>query len=95
MSNINIKHIPGTNKGKIMLYALSTCIWCRKTKSLLNELGVEYSYIDVDLLEGEEKERIKKEIMKWNPSISFPTIVINDERCIVGFKEKEIKDLLN
>lgn len=90
----HIKQVSGKNKGRIMLYALSTCIWCRKTKNLLNELGVEYSYIDVDLLEGKDKERIKKEIEKWNPSISFPTIVINDEKCIIGFKEKEIKELL-
>ncbi|MCX7994560.1 MAG: glutaredoxin family protein [candidate division WOR-3 bacterium] len=90
----NIKKVSGKNKGKIMLYALSTCIWCRKTKNLLNELGVEYSYIDVDLLEGEEKERIKKEVEKWNPACSFPTLVINDEKCIVGFKEKEISELL-
>ncbi|MGB9721787.1 MAG: glutaredoxin family protein [bacterium] len=88
------KHNPGKKKGGILLYALSTCIWCRKTKNLLNELGVEYSYIDVDLLEGEEKERIKKEIEKWNPSLSFPTLVIDDSKCIIGFKEKEIKDLL-
>jgi len=91
---MEIKHIAGKNKGKIMLYALSTCIWCRKTKNLLNQLGVEYSYIDVDLLDTDEKEKIKKEIQKWNPAISFPTIVINDEKCIIGFKENEIKELL-
>jgi len=91
---MEIKHISGKNKGKIMLYALSTCIWCRKTKNLLNQLGVEYSYIDVDLLDTDEKEKIKKEIEKWNPACSFPTIVINDEKCIVGFKENEIKELL-
>ncbi len=91
---MEIKHIAGKNKGKIILYALSTCIWCRKTKNLLNQLGVEYSYIDVDLLDSDEKEKIKKEIEKWNPACSFPTIVINDEKCIIGFKEKEIKELL-
>uniref|UniRef100_A0A7V0Z3R9 Glutaredoxin family protein n=1 Tax=candidate division WOR-3 bacterium TaxID=2052148 RepID=A0A7V0Z3R9_UNCW3 len=91
---MEIKHITGKNRGKIMLYALSTCIWCRKTKNLLNQLGVEYSYIDVDLLDSDEKEKIKKEIEKWNPACSFPTIVINDEKCIVGFKENEIKELL-
>jgi len=25
-------HVDGKNKGKIMLYALSTCVWCKKTK---------------------------------------------------------------
>ncbi len=88
------KHIPGINKGKIMLYALSTCIWCKKTKDLLEKLGVEFDYIYVDLLGGDDKEKIKKEVEKWNPACSFPTIVFNNEKCIVGFKENEIKSML-
>ncbi|MGQ9664457.1 MAG: glutaredoxin family protein [bacterium] len=91
---MEIKHTPGKDKGKIMLYALSTCIWCKKTKELLEKLGVEFDYIYVDLLEGEEKENIRKEVEKWNPACSFPTIVFNNEKCIVGFKEKEIKEIL-
>ncbi|MEE8597029.1 MAG: glutaredoxin family protein [bacterium] len=91
---MDIKHIEGKNKGKIMLYALSTCVWCKKTKKLLNNLGVDYYYIDVDLLEEEEKEKAKKEIMRFNPSCSFPTTVINNEKCIVGYKEQEIKEAL-
>jgi len=88
------KHVKGENKGKIMLYALSTCIWCKKTKNFLDDLGVEYNFIYVDYLEGDEKEKTKKEIMKWNPRCSFPTIVINDRLCIVGFKEDKIKEAL-
>ena len=88
------KHVKGENKGKIILYALSTCIWCKKTKNFLDDLGVEYNFIYVDYLEGDEKEKTKKEIMKWNPRCSFPTIVINDRLCIVGFKEDKIKEAL-
>jgi len=88
------KHVKGKNKGKIILYALSTCIWCKKTKNFLDDLGVEYNFIYVDYLEGDEKEKTKKEIMKWNPRCSFPTIVINDKVCIVGFKEDKIKEAL-
>ena len=91
---MKISHIAGKNKGKIILYTLSTCIWCKKTKQLLNSLGVAYEYIDVDLLMGEEKEKIVKEQEKWNPLCSYPTLVINDSRCIVGFKEDEIREVL-
>ncbi len=87
-------HVEGKDKGKIILYAISTCPWCKKTKKLLDSLGVEYSYIDVDLLEKAEKERIEAEVKKWNPSINYPTIVINDKKCIVGFKDEEIKGAL-
>lgn len=91
---MKIEKVKGKNKGKIMLYALSTCVWCKKTKKFLDELGVEYSYVYVDNLEEDEKNKAIKEIEKWNPRCSFPTIVFNDEKCVVGYKEDEIKEAL-
>jgi glutaredoxin-like protein NrdH len=91
---MDTKHIEGKNKGDIMLYALSTCVWCKKTKRLLNDLGVDYHYVDVDLLGADDKEKTKQEIMRWNPRCSFPTLVINNNTCIVGYKEREIKEAL-
>ena len=91
---MQVEIVKGENKGKILLYALSTCGWCKKTKELLDDIGVEYSYIYVDLLEGEEKDNTMDEIRKWNPRSSFPTIVINDEKCITGFNEDEIREAL-
>ena len=88
---LQVERVEGENKGKIMLYALSTCGWCRKTKELLNELGVEYEYIYVDLLEDEDTAM--DEVKKWNPRLSFPTLLI-DDKCIVGFKEDEIREVL-
>ena len=92
---VKIEHVKGENKGKIMLYALSTCVWCRKTKQFLDDIGVEYSYIYVDLLEDNDEDKIMDEIIKCNPRRAFPTIVINDEKCIIGHKENEIKEALN
>ena len=89
-----IEHVSGKNAGKVMLYALSTCIWCRKTRQLLTDLGVEYDYLYVDLLQGEERANAMMVVEKWNPDNSFPTMVINDSKCITGFKEKEIKEAL-
>jgi len=91
---IKIEHVKGKNKGKILLYALSTCVWCKMTKDFLDKLGVEYSFIYVDLLEGKDQDIATEDVKKWNPMCSFPTMVINDKKCIVGFKEKEIKEAL-
>jgi len=91
---VKIEHVKGINKGKILLYALSTCGWCKKTKDLLKNLGVEYSYIFVDLLNESDKENVMNDVRKWNPSCSFPTIIINNKECIVGFKEDKIKEAL-
>lgn len=91
---MDMTHVEGKNKGKVLLYALSTCVWCKKTKKLLNQLGVDYYYIDVDLLEKEEKDKVIDEVRKFNPVATFPTIVIDDEKCIRGYKESEIKEVL-
>lgn len=91
---MNVTHVDGKDAGKIMLYTLSTCIWCKRTKALLKELGIAYDYIDVDLLSGDEEEALMKEIMKFNPDCTFPTMVINDSKCIVGYKEDEIREVL-
>lgn len=91
---MNVVHVKGKNKGDIVLYAISTCGWCKKTKSLLNKLGVEYRYINVDLLDKKEKEKIEKDVKKWNPKCNYPTMVINNKKCIVGFKEDEIQEVL-
>jgi glutaredoxin-like protein NrdH len=91
---MDIKHVAGKKKGKVMLYALSTCGWCKKTKALLNELGIEYDYCDVDLLKGDEQDEVFKIIHKYNPEHNFPTMIINNRRCIVGFKEDDIRKAL-
>ena len=87
-------HVEGKDAGKIIVYALSTCGWCRKTKDFLRELGVKYDYVDTDLLVGNEKEEIVRQISNWNPRCSFPTLVINDQHCIVGFDKERIKETL-
>ena len=87
-------HIDGKDKGNVMIFALSTCGWCRRTKLLMQKLGVSYDFVDVDLAPDNEKEEIDKAISKWNPGGGFPTIVIDDKKCIIGYREDEIKELL-
>jgi glutaredoxin len=86
-------HVEGRKAANITIYTLSTCGWCKKTKALLQELGLAYDYIDVDLLNGMDSDEAQEQIKKWNPTCSFPTIVINGEECIVGFQEERIRSL--
>jgi glutaredoxin len=88
------KHVDGKKGKNIMLYALSTCVWCGKTKKLLGEMGLSYDYIDVDLLDGKEQDQVLEEIKKYNPRGGFPTIVIEGKDCIVGFDRSKIEEKL-
>lgn len=91
---MDIKHVDGKAKGKIFLYALSTCGWCRKTKLFLNDEGLAYDYVDVDLETGADRSKVLDEVRKWNPNVSFPTMVINDRECVVGYQTDRVKELL-
>lgn len=81
---------------KPFLYTLSTCIHCRNTKDFLKECGIEYDFIDVDQLHGDERQKIVDQLKKLNPALSFPTIVIDEgDTVIVGFKKDDLKKALN
>lgn len=78
---------------KVKVYSLSTCSHCKSTKKLLSDCTIQYDFVDVDLLEGEERKAILEDVRQYNPKCSFPTIIIG-ETIIVGFKEDKIKEAL-
>ena len=78
---------------QITIFSLSTCSHCKSTKKFLSDCTVKYDFVDVDLLEGDERKAILEDVKKFNPKCSFPTIIIG-EKVIVGFKEKEIREAL-
>lgn len=84
-------HVDGKDCGKVTFYGLSTCAWCRKTRRLLDELGVAYDYVYVDLLDRAGQEKAMAEVRRWNPNESFPTLVFNDASCVLGYDEAKIR----
>lgn len=78
---------------EVKVFSLSTCSHCKSTKELLAECTVKYDFVDVDLLEGDERKAILEDVKKFNPKCSFPTVIIG-EKVIVGFKENEIREAL-
>jgi glutaredoxin-like protein NrdH len=96
MDNINFTKVDGENRGEIHLFALSTCVWCKKTKALLDEKGLEYSYVFVDKLDEKEKKTVREVLKQWNPDVSYPTLIFNQKNCVVGFDiDKVDKELSN
>lgn len=91
---MELEHVDGKDKGNVLLFALSTCGWCRKTRMLLEDLAVGYNYIYVDLTSGDDRTEAVNNLKKFNDAVSFPTIVINNEDVIVGFEEEDIKSKL-
>jgi len=78
---------------KVKMYTLSTCSHCKAAKKFMQDHHIDFEFTDVDLLQGEERQNILEEVVKYNPGRSFPTILI-DDNVIVGFQESAIRDAL-
>lgn len=80
---------------KVMFYGLSTCGWCKKTKNLLDTHGVDYELTYVDLLTGAERQRVMNEVSRWNPRLTFPTVVVDSKVTVIGYNEERLREALN
>jgi glutaredoxin-like protein NrdH len=90
-----IKKVEGTKKDhKVFLYTLSTCGWCKKTKEMLAEAGVEYDYLDVDQIKADERKNAFDELKRRNAPLGFPVIIIDDSKLISGYDPSKIKEAL-
>ena len=69
---------------KVTMYTLSTCPWCRKSKSFFTERKIEFTFIDYDLADEATQSRISSEVDAAGAT-GFPFVRINDE-VIVGYQ---------
>lgn len=79
---------------KVVVYALSTCVWCKMTKQFLKDNDMAFEYIDVDLRKEDEKTKIRQELQSKSGGLSYPTTIIDDKIVIVGFKKDKLKEAL-
>ncbi len=81
---------------RIVLFALSTCNACRKTKDLLDGLGINYIGADLDTVDIDSRNELMEKVRKYNPRETFPTLVVDGGKAVVvGYSEEEIKEALN
>ncbi len=75
------------------LYALSTCVWCRKAKRFPGQSHIEYEHVDVDELDADERSEAREEVKRLAGRIVFPTVA-GDGRVIAGYDESKLRELL-
>jgi len=79
-------------KKKVRLYSLSTCPTCKRVKKFLDGYNIKYELIEVDLLDSGEQWLTSKEVKRYNPAVTYPTLVI--EEVVLGLDEEAIKNAL-
>jgi glutaredoxin-like protein NrdH len=88
--------VPGkNNKHKVLIYAISTCAWCKLTKQFLRDNKIEYEYVDVDLCSEKDREKVRRDIQNKGGDLSYPTIIIDDKILITGFRKDKITEALD
>ena len=92
---MNFSKVSGKNSThKVLMYALSTCAWCNMTKQYLKDNGIEYEYVDVDLCDEKDKQKIREHIVSKGGRLSYPTIIVDDNVLITGFRKDKFKEIL-
>ena len=92
---MNLVKVEGkNNKHKVLMYALSTCTWCKSTKQFLKDNNIEFEYVDVDLCDKKDLEDIKNDILKRGGSLAYPKIIVDDEILISGFDKEKIRQVI-
>jgi len=79
---------------KVTLYALSTCVWCKLTKQFLSDNDITFEFVDVDLLDENDKSKVHETILNKGGNLSYPTTIVDDKKVITGFRKDQLKEAL-
>ena len=78
----------------ILIYTLSTCMWCKRCKNYLDEHNLKYRYIDVDKIDSKDKAKIIEYVKeKYQKSISYPFLECKSGH-VKGYNPEEYTKLL-
>ncbi len=86
--------MPKNKEKKNVLFALSTCRACKKTRDFLDTNHMEYVLVELDLVDLSSRNELLKEVRRFNPKETFPTLVINGgEKVVIGYDDEELKEV--
>ena len=78
----------------VKMYTISTCIWCKKAKQFMKDHNIEHTYVDVDLCEKDDREKIRQDILSRGGQLVYPVIIVDDQIIINKFHVKKIREAL-
>jgi len=90
------KEVSGGNaeEDNIIIFTLSTCMWCKKCKRFLEEKNVKYKYIDVDRIDPKDKAKIIEYLRSnYGSRVSYPFFIC-DKGHVVGYDPNKYMELL-
>jgi len=91
IESIEFTHEEGSRKERsVVVYALSTCGFCRRALGFLKNNGVDFRYVYVDNLPSEVRNAVKAELReRYQIKELFPTLILDDSTALTGFDPQE------
>jgi glutaredoxin len=91
LSGIKFTLEPGENREwKIKLYVLSRGGFGLRALKFLKNYSIEFEYVFVDELDEKVANELRGKLKeKYGRHVSYPFLIIDDKRCLVGFDETE------
>lgn len=87
LNELPFENVQGSRRDHdVVIYALSTCGFCKRAISFLKDKDYSFKYIHLDEISVETKNEVKqilREKFKENPA--FPFAVIDDKSHLIGF----------
>lgn len=80
---------------ELVIFALSTCAFCKRAMNHLKNKEIPFKYIYLDELEVSKKEAIKAELRKqYKKSLIFPFLLVNWQQALTGFVEVKWNEII-
>lgn len=88
--------VPGSSRPhELTVYALSTCAFCKRAMSYLEENGLSFRYVNLDQLDFDLKREVKAELKQRYENLPvFPVLTIDGTEAISGFIQEKWADRL-
>ncbi len=85
--SLNFETVEGRNTDRdLVLFALTTCSFCKKAKAFLEENSFQYRFVYMDKIDPEAKKAFKTEFAeRFNKRLSYPTLLIDNKELLTGF----------
>lgn len=91
IESLDFTYVEGSRKEHdVVLYALSTCAFCKKGIDFLTKAGVDFRYIYLDKLDVDLKRQVKGELKsQFENIVVFPVLIIDGTRALTGFTKDQ------
>jgi glutaredoxin len=83
--------VEGLKNDKDLLFlGLSTCGFCKRARTFLEEEGYTYSFVDIDKLDREVRIPLKDDVKKrFSSDLLYPMLIVDDADFVKGFKKDQ------